>query len=213
MLSKYLVAIIVPFVLFLGVAAGNMDTWQHPQLWLIFIVVVAACIWQPAYKPVDKSIPEHDKRTSTQIVWSVYISLIFAVAEAAYFRYPLSFQWDIFTSIGLALAVSGFGLRTWAFITLGRHFTWHITVFDDHKVITDGPYKLVRHPGYTGAWLLYSAIPLMLHSWYGLAISIFLQFFAYSRRIKYEEIELSEKMGNAYKDYSFTVKRLIPYVW
>ena len=30
---------------------------------------------------------------------------------------------------------------------------------------------------------------------------------------KYEEIELSEKMGNAYKDYSFTVKRLIPYVW
>ncbi|PCK01100.1 MAG: hypothetical protein COA42_23475 [Alteromonadaceae bacterium] len=213
MLSKYIIAIAVPFVLFLGVAAGNLETWNHPQLWLIFSVVVAACIWQPSYKPVDSEIPDHDRLTSTQIVWSVYFSVIFSVAEAAYLRYPESFQWDIFTSIGLALAVVGFGLRTWAFITLGKHFTWHITVFDDHKVITDGPYKLVRHPGYTGAWILYSAVPVMLHSWYGVAIAVVLQFFAYSRRIKYEEIELREKLGQKYADYGKTVKTLIPYVW
>lgn len=210
---KYLIAIIVPFILFLGVAAGNIETWNYPQLWLIFAIVVAACLWQPAYKPVDTKVPERDHGTATQIVWSVYTAMIVSVAEAAYFRFPEAFVWDNITSVGLILALMGFGLRTWAFITLGRHFTWHITVYEDHKVITDGPYRLVRHPGYTGAWMLYSAIPLMLHSWVALAISVVLQFIAYSRRIKYEEAELRSKLGADYEQYGRSVKTLIPYVW
>ncbi|GAB4180939.1 MAG: hypothetical protein Tsb002_00380 [Wenzhouxiangellaceae bacterium] len=212
-MAKYLTAIIVPFILYLGVAAGNLETWYYPQLWIIFAIVVIACVWQPAYKPVDTSVPQHDRNTSTQIVWSVYIAQVFSVAEAAYYRFPQSFEWTHFTTAGLILALMGLGLRTWAFITLGRHFTWHITVYDDHQVITDGPYRIVRHPGYTGAWLLYSAIPLMLHSWYGLVVAIVLQFFAYTRRIKYEEIEMRAKLGSAYSDYARTVKTLIPYMY
>ena len=210
---KYLIAIIVPFVLFLGVSAGNIETWKHPHLWAIFAIVVLAGIMQPAYKPVDSKAPTHDRGTATQIVWTVYSVLIISVVEAAYFRYPESLVWDEVTTIGLLAALFGFGLRTWAFRTLGRHFTWHITVYDDHKVITDGPYSFVRHPGYTGAWILYCAIPLMLHSWFGLALSVIFQFIAYSRRIKHEESQMTGKLGAAYADYARTVKTLIPYVW
>jgi protein-S-isoprenylcysteine O-methyltransferase len=213
MFSKYLVAITVPFILFLGISAGNIATWSHPQLWMIFVIVVFAGLWQPAYKPIDSHVPQRDRGTATQIVWTVYTVLIVSVVEAAYFRYPQSFAWDIFTTIGLALALSGLALRTWAFRTLGRHFTWHITVYDDHKVITDGPYRFVRHPSYTGAWILYSAIPFMLHSWVGFAISVVFQFFAYSRRIKHEEKEMGAKLGAAYVDYSKTVKTLVPFIW
>lgn len=210
---KYLIAIVVPFVLFLGVAAGNIETWKHPHLWVIFAIVVLAGVWQPAYKPLDTKAPVHDRGTATQIVWTVYSVLIISVAEAAYFRYPQSLVWDEVSTIALIAAIFGFGLRTWSFQTLGRHFTWHITVYDDHKVVTDGPYGFVRHPGYTGAWILYSAIPLMLHSWVGFALSVVLQFFAYSRRIKHEESQMTGKLGAAYSDYARTVKTLIPYVW
>lgn len=212
MLKKYFIAVAVPFLLFPGVAAGNLATWYHPHLWIIFAIVVVACLLQPAYKPIDNA-PARDRGTATQIVWSVYISMIVSVAEAAYFRYPEAFGWDAYTTSGLVLALLGLGLRSWAYLTLGRHFTWHITVYDDHKVITDGPYKIVRHPGYTGAWMLYSAIPLMLHAWVGLAVAVGLQFFAYTRRIKYEEIELRDRLGSSYRDYEKTAKMLVPYVW
>lgn len=212
-MKKHLVAIIVPFILFLGVAAGNIETWKHPHLWLIFAIVVAAGIWQPAYNPADTGAPAHDRSTAKQIVWTVYSVLIVSVVEAAYFRYPESLIWDEISTIALIVALAGLGLRTWAVVTLGRHFTWHITVFDDHKVVTNGPYRFVRHPSYTGAWMLYSAIPLMLHSWFGFALSVVFQFFAYSRRIKHEEGQMTGKLGAAYADYARTVKTLIPYVW
>lgn len=212
-MRKIITALAVPFVLFLGVAAGNLESWQYPQLWIIYAIVFVAAIWQPTYKPIDPDIPAHDRGTSTQIVWSVYTAMIVSVVEAVYFRFPESWAWGPHTTVGLILALVGLGLRTWAFRTLGRHFTWHITVFDDHKVVTDGPYRLVRHPGYTGAWILYSAIPLMLGAWIGVVIAIVLQFFAYQRRIKYEEAAMSSELGSAYADYARTVKRLVPFIY
>ncbi len=213
MLKKLITAVVVPFILFLGIAAGNIETWSYPNLWVIFGIVVTACLLQPAYKPIDSTAPERDKGTATQIVWSVYTALIISVVEAVYFRFPQSFALDVYAVAGLVLAISGLALRSWAFLVLGRHFTWHITVYDDHKVIADGPYRLIRHPGYAGAWLLYSAIPLMLHAWVGLIISIAVQFLAYSRRIKHEEAELRGKLGDAYSSYEKGTKTLIPYVY
>lgn len=213
MLSKIITSIVVPFILFLGVAAANLETWMHAQLWVIFGIVVVAGLLQPRYKPIDTDVPAEDKGTATQIVWSVYFSLIFSVVEAAYFRFPESFVWDHYTTAGLIVALLGLGLRSWAFIELGRHFTLHITVFDDHKVITTGPYRFVRHPGYTGAWMLYSAVPFMLHAWLGVGVAIVLQLVAYSRRINYEEAALRGKLGDAYASYGRSVKTLIPYVW
>lgn len=48
------------------------------------------------------------------------------------------------------LLVSGGGLiRYLCYHYLGRHFTFHLTVRNNHQLITDGPYSIVRHPAYT----------------------------------------------------------------
>ena len=47
----------------------------------------------------------------------------------------------------------GGAIRVWCHRTLGTLFTWQVAVRSDHKLITRGPYALVRHPSYTG-WLL-----------------------------------------------------------
>ena len=51
------------------------------------------------------------------------------------------------------LGILGGAIRVWCHRTLGTLFTWQVAVRSDHKLITRGPYALVRHPSYTG-WLL-----------------------------------------------------------
>jgi protein-S-isoprenylcysteine O-methyltransferase Ste14 len=82
----------------------------------------------------------------------------------------------------------------------------------DHKVIQDGPYRIVRHPGYSGLILTHLSAPLILGSWYGLipgmmgAVTLVIRTSMEDRVLK-DELE-------GYKAYSQkTPERLIPGVW
>lgn len=52
---------------------------------------------------------------------------------------------------GILLTVIGASLRVWCYKALGRLFTFEVTILDDHKLITTGPYAYVRHPSYTAS--------------------------------------------------------------
>jgi protein-S-isoprenylcysteine O-methyltransferase Ste14 len=52
------------------------------------------------------------------------------------------------------------GLRAWSIAALGRFFQYHIEVQAEHRVVTDGPYRYVRHPSYTGMALVLAGIAL-----------------------------------------------------
>jgi len=56
-----------------------------------------------------------------------------------------------FFIFGSLLVISGASLRYWCFQTLGKLFTFELSIHNDHKLITTGPYAVVRHPSYTGA--------------------------------------------------------------
>ncbi|KAG1804645.1 uncharacterized protein BJ212DRAFT_1449690 [Suillus subaureus] len=55
---------------------------------------------------------------------------------------------------GTALIVLGGFIRWWCFRTLGRFFTFKLSVRKGHQLVTSGPYRVVRHPSYAGAALL-----------------------------------------------------------
>ncbi|KAG2029971.1 hypothetical protein BDR03DRAFT_987405 [Suillus americanus] len=55
---------------------------------------------------------------------------------------------------GTALIVIGGFIRWWCFRTLGRFFTFKLSVRKGHQLVTSGPYGVVRHPSYAGAALL-----------------------------------------------------------
>ncbi|KJA26478.1 hypothetical protein HYPSUDRAFT_132803 [Hypholoma sublateritium FD-334 SS-4] len=56
---------------------------------------------------------------------------------------------------GALLSISANCGRYLCFRALGRHFTFHVAILKDHKLITTGPYSIVRHPAYTTAFLKY----------------------------------------------------------
>ncbi|KAH7927993.1 ICMT-domain-containing protein, partial [Leucogyrophana mollusca] len=64
---------------------------------------------------------------------------------------------------GAAIAILGSIARIWAIRTLGRHFTFELSIKKDHKLVTDGPYSFVRHPSYT-AGMLGSVGLMILHA-------------------------------------------------
>jgi isoprenylcysteine carboxyl methyltransferase (ICMT) family protein YpbQ len=70
---------------------------------------------------------------------------------------------------GVALLAAGIGLRAWAFKTLGRYFTFTVMVSSDQPVITSGPYRLLRHPSYTGILLASAGVGPASANWVGLA--------------------------------------------
>src|SRR5207342_1588453 len=63
---------------------------------------------------------------------------------------------------GLALGAAGVALRVWSVVTLGQYFTYVVKVTPDQKVVQTGPYRLIRHPSYTGALMLALGIGLAM---------------------------------------------------
>ena len=81
-----------------------------------------------------------------------------------------------------------------------------------HRVVSDGPYALVRHPMYGGTLLLIAGVPLLLGSWWGLALAPVIILLFAVRAVMEERTLMAELPG--YRDYAARVRyRLVPYVW
>jgi protein-S-isoprenylcysteine O-methyltransferase Ste14 len=114
---------------------------------------------------------------------------------------------------GIALVWAGLLLRLWAVMTLGRFFRLVVIVQSGHRVIRNGPYRLLRHPAYSGTMLTMIGLGLALDSWLGLAACVVLPLIGYARRVTVEETALRQRLGPEYVEYSCTTRRLIPFVW
>lgn len=96
--------------------------------------------------------------------------------------------------LGLVLFWGGIALRLWSFRTLGRYFTLTVQTSRDQPVMTAGPYRVIRHPSYAGLLLVFMAGGLVL-------------------RIRVEERALLLTLGEGYRAYAATHKRLVPFIW
>lgn len=115
--------------------------------------------------------------------------------------------------IGLAIMWAGIALRWWSISTLGRFFTADVMTSPDQPVITSGPYSVVRHPSYTGMLLVLCGLGVMFANWLSIAALIVLPLIGLGYRIYVEEAALSASLGEAYRSYAASHKRLIPFVW
>ena len=115
--------------------------------------------------------------------------------------------------VGIVLMVLGIALRAWSVIVLGRNFTVYVQVRDEQPVVDTGPYRLLRHPSYTGLLLVCLGIGLALGNWLALVVVVVVPAIAILVRIRVEERALLAGIGEPYRRFSATRKRLIPWVW
>ncbi len=205
--------LIVSSIIVMVPVIGNNAMLSAPHLWILIVIGILASLFQPNYNPFKRSPNIEDKGTANQIIWSIYFTQLSVLIEAAYFRYPESISWSNLTTLALILMVSGLAIRTWAVFTLGRYFTWHISIQKNQTIINTGPYAFVRHPGYFGAFLTYTSSALFLNARFSFFLSLIILLFAFLRRIHYEEKELNLNLGSRYDSYCKNVKRFIPGIW
>jgi protein-S-isoprenylcysteine O-methyltransferase len=116
-------------------------------------------------------------------------------------------------AIATLMIWSGIALRLWAILTLGRFFRVTVTIQDGHRLVTDGPYRLLRHPSYTGALVTISGIGLFMNNWLSLLGAFTFALIAYAVRIRIEERALTERFGAAFRQQRARCWALIPFVW
>jgi len=115
--------------------------------------------------------------------------------------------------VGVALVWVGAGLRLWAFQTLGRYFTFSVMTSADQKVVTAGPYRLIRHPGYAGGALAMAGVGLAMGNWISAVALTLVPLIGTINRIRVEEAALLAAIGYSYRSYADGRKRLVPYLW
>jgi protein-S-isoprenylcysteine O-methyltransferase Ste14 len=114
---------------------------------------------------------------------------------------------------GIALILAGVALRWTAIFTLGRSFTFDVTVKAGQRVIESGPYRYIRHPSYTGALISATGLGLALGNWASLAAAPLCLLTAYSYRMHVEEAALLATLGDPYRTYMVRTQRLIPFIY
>ncbi len=114
---------------------------------------------------------------------------------------------------GLVLMFLGFSLRIWAIQVLGKSFRTTVETHQDQLVCQDGPYRLLRHPSYTGIVLICIGFGVAVQNWLSLLLAVVLPLIALLFRIRVEEKELAASLGSEYVSYQQHTKRLIPWVW
>jgi protein-S-isoprenylcysteine O-methyltransferase Ste14 len=96
---------------------------------------------------------------------------------------------------------------------LGRFFTVNVAIAADHQLIDSGPYRLVRHPSYTGALFAFFGIVLTMGNWLSLLVVMLPVFAVFVYRMNVEERALISGLGDSYRAYITRTKRLIPFVY
>jgi protein-S-isoprenylcysteine O-methyltransferase Ste14 len=113
---------------------------------------------------------------------------------------------------GVLLQVAGLGVRAWSMRALGASYSRTLRSDDGHAVVDGGPYRWVRHPGYSGSLLTWTGFALTSRSVPGVVLVAEHCGEAYRRRIAAEE-DLLRRDLPGYLAYSERTKKLVPFLW
>ena len=203
-------------------SAGRRDL---PRVWLFFgvafVYFVASTLaiyrFNPELLIVRLTVRREGSKTWDEILMRAAnlmgMLLIPAVAGLDLGRYGWSGLDLIYVVPGFAFFVLGAVLITWAMI-VNRYFESTVRIQEDrdHEVVSTGPYRFVRHPGYLSGILWMSSVPLILGSLYTL-LPVMIYSVMMILRTHLEDRTLRDELPG-YAEYAERVRfRLVPWVW
>lgn len=113
--------------------------------------------------------------------------------------------------IAAGLTAAGLAFAVWARRHLGRNWSGSVTIKAGHELITTGPYRLARHPIYTGLLMAFAGNALVVAEVRGL-LAFAIAFAALWRKLKLEERYMRGQFGQAYSDYARRVAAIVPFL-
>ena len=211
--------LMVGLILFL--AAGRLDWaagWVYLAVFIAFDLATALVVLprHPGLLAERSQVQEGTKKWDQVLVrlTAGYLPIISWIVAGLNTRWNWSPEVSFLVQVvALLVTVAGYGLVVWA---MGANAYFSTTVRlqtdRDQRVITSGPYAVVRHPGYVGAILFTAAAPLLLGSVWALVPALTAGVL-YVARTALEDRTLQEELPG-YRAYAARVRyRLLPGVW
>ena len=133
----------------------------------------------------------------------------------AFIIYPPAISWSTLELatwirwLGVAGSVTAALLLVWMFNSLGKNITDSVSTRQEHRLVTEGPYRWIRHPLYTFGALLFLSVSLIIDSWFIPLIGITTYAFLV-HRTGIEEKMLHERFGEQYQQYTERTGRFFP---
>ena len=150
-------------------------------------------------------------RSSTRLIVAAYAAIVVInviLAGSTVGSIGAGWRW-----LGVVMLAAGLVLRAWAMATLGHYYTRTLRTVDQQQIVNTGPYRVVRHPGYSSSLLIWVGYALGLGNWIAAALTLALLGAVYLWRVNAEEALLCTSFGPEYADYQRRTKRLIPYLY
>ena len=210
---------IIAFAALIFLPAGTLNYWQGWAFLATFVfstVIITVYLARHDPKLLERRIsagPQAEKEPTQKIIATLLIFLFAAIL--LFSALDWRFQWSPvapWVSIaGDALIFLSYLFFIWVFRE-NSYGASTIQIAEDQKVISTGPYAIVRHPMYAGALVMLAGIPLALGSWWGLFF-FFLTLPILVWRLLDEERFLHKNLPG-YTEYTQKVRyRLILFVW
>ncbi|MGO9343000.1 MAG: methyltransferase family protein, partial [Acidimicrobiales bacterium] len=113
--------------------------------------------------------------------------------------------------IGIALFAAGLGFAIWARVNIGRNWGTPMSQKDDPQLVTSGPYRLVRHPIYSGILVAGVGTAAALSWSWMVVVAVAGVYFVYSATV--EERNLTAQFPDSYPEYRRSTKMLVPFIF
>ena len=192
-----------------------MPHWLY--LWPLNFVRVSFVVLAAIFLLTTRRSRDKTRRADRRSIIAIFIQALAFVIAWLTVRKPftpfLPVNWHaqyFVDAIILLVVLASLILVTAAVRTLGKQWSLQARVLEHHELIRRGPYRIVRHPIYTGIFGMLVVSGLAHGHWLGLVVASIVYFFGTMMRIRSEEKLLREQFGSQYEAYARQVPALIP---
>ena len=153
-------------------------------------------------------------KSSLRVLWitigvSVNLGVILGLQRMGYFGGGSL----VFAHAGIVFIICGLLVRWIAIISLKHQFTVDVTIRKDHRIVSGGMYRIIRHPAYAGSLLSFLGLGLCFANYFSVLVIFLPICSAFLHRIHVEEKTLIGAFGDEYLNYCRTTKRLVPGIY
>ena len=179
------------------------------------VFLVAFLVLASAERFRERQFCHRAVRGERRMAWSytvlhpIHIAL-YIMTGVEYFWLRRDISWWV-TATGLVMFTLSVMVRLTAIRALGRFWSLHLEIREEHKLVTGGIYAYVRHPAYAAIMLEVISIPLVGNSYYTLGVVACVYLPILLLRWRLEEREMIGKFGKVYVDYIKQVPAFVPW--
>jgi protein-S-isoprenylcysteine O-methyltransferase Ste14 len=157
-------------------------------------------------------------RTRGDLRSSLPYVLVNVVAFYAMFSHEVAYSWTRLRilppnpwieNLGIAITAAGLLFAIWARAYLGRNWSGTVTIKVGHQLVRSGPYRLVRHPIYSGLILAMLGTAINRGQLRGL-VAVVLLWIGFVMKSRIEERFMTATFGPEYEEYSRTTGAIVP---